>query len=220
MNDACLSRRAFMIGACGAASLAAAAGAVPLDVLPQDMLPGFATGLPNAFFDNLVNDAPRVRPLDLPFDIMRAGHLCVAREEIAFRAVILARRRYFLDRFSIAPLDMVAGWNEMSNPAILRTVRISLSSRDFSFDVRPPPRITQSVLRQTVGVFHLIPESLALRDKVLSLRRNHIVSLSGYLCDVRVPSGEYMVASGVSRTGAARRIILVREVQRLGFHEV
>ncbi len=215
-----IGRRNFLLGAGGLVALAAAADALPMDLLPQDVLPTFATGLPNGAFDNLAPQAPVVEPIDYPFEVLREGHVCEAFARISMRAVVLARRRYWFGPLTISPVDMVLGWGPMSNPVVLRTVRIRLAGRDYEWEVRPPPRIRGQEVGEYSGAIHAIPASLQVRDSILSTRRNHVVRISGHLCNVRTPDGGVFDAVRGSQAGGERKFVLVDEIQRLQGAEI
>ena len=210
-----MGRRTLLLGAGGLLALGAAADIVTFDFINQDILPAFAGGLPNEHFHSLAPQEPVVEMLDYPFEIRRDGHVCKAFARIEMRAVILGRRRYFFGPLSIAPIDMVVGWGPMGNPVVLRTVRIRIAGRDYEWEVRPPPRIR----RQEVGLhctnLHAIPGSHAVRNDILSVRRNHIVHLTGHLCDVITPDGELVEAVRPSLAGGDRRFVIIDEVRRL-----
>ena len=192
---------------------AAAAGASHHDFLPQDIIPDSVSRLPPHAVGELAPQHPVLTPLERNFEILREGFRINAVAEFSMQSIILGRRRYYFDPLHVAPIDLVMGWGPMSNPAVLRTVRISLAGRDFSWDIRPPPRISSGEVAECSGTFHIIPARRALRDELLSLRRNHAVQISGFLCDLEAPDGSALSSVMPSRSGSQRKIAWIETVR-------
>lgn len=205
-------RRTFLTGTAGLAFASMSAAAIHHDFLPQDVVPDLVARFSPQMLGEIAPSYPVMQPLERHFDFQRRGFRVTAVSEVSLRAVVLSRKRYFFDRFRIAPIDLVLGWGEMSNPAIFRTVRVSVQDRDFRWEVRPPPRIARDDVATLAGLFHVIPSRSSVQESVSNLRRNHVVDMSGFLCSIKTPEDEEIPPTRPSVAGSRKHVLLLENI--------
>lgn len=129
-------------------------------------------------------------------------------------ARVLSRKTYWMDALSnLSPIDLALGWGPMSDEAVLKDIEISQRNRFFLWRVKQFP-IPQKQIEMHASNMHLIPADDKVALMLKSIRVGQIVSLTGYLVEVRKADGSRW-RSSMSRTdtGAdACEIILVETV--------
>jgi hypothetical protein len=112
----------------------------------------------------------------------------LARYEIEAR--VLGTERYRFDRGArLSPIDFAVGWGPMSANALLDTVEISQSGRFFFYRTDEAPLIEFSEMGRHASNMHLIPSDDGIRRVLLSVRAGQVVTLRGWLVEVRGPDG-------------------------------
>lgn len=207
-----LLRRTIISVLAVSAAASAVAKAAHKDVLPHNMVFDPVARLPAGFLGELVPSSPIMTPLDQSFDILRMGFRVRAVSEMSFRSVILSRRRYFFDRFRISPMDLVLGWGALSNPSVFRSLRVSTSRPDIHVRKTSDQEFDPELIMSSMSLFHIIPSRISVWDDLSRLRRNNIVDLSGFLCEVTDLDGERHPYRSVSASGTWRYILLVEAV--------
>ncbi len=97
---------------------------------------------------------------------------------------VLDRERYFFDNMSsFSPIDVLIGWNEMSDQRNLEFLHFSMSSRDWDHKLTRLPLSVQEIRDQT-ALWHLIPSTPEIKKRINNLRDGHIITLEGYLVNV------------------------------------
>jgi hypothetical protein len=97
---------------------------------------------------------------------------------------ILKHKRYFFDeRKDLSPVDVVVGWNEMSDERNLRFVQFSISNRSFDLNYTKPPIPARSMYEQ-MELIHLIPSTKEIESDINWLRAGSIVRFEGKLVNV------------------------------------
>jgi hypothetical protein len=98
---------------------------------------------------------------------------------------IIKRKRYFFDSFSkYSPIDALVGWNAMSDERNLNFIFYTLDDRKYELDLTRPPLKLPKIYAQT-ALWHLVPSTETLDNKLKSLRDGHIIQLSGLLVDIK-----------------------------------
>ena len=139
----------------------------------------------------LVADAPRQKNLVQPVELARGDYRLVAKAEFDITARVILRMRYrFDDMAAVSPVDFALGWGAMSDSAVLEKMSCSQGSRYYacswqSAEVIEPGRFTVSSANM-----HLIPQSPAVEDALLRVRKGQVVTLRGLLVDVLAPDGK------------------------------
>ena len=112
----------------------------------------------------------------------------VARYEI--RARVLSTKRYFFGREAdLSPVDFVLGWGPMSDNAVTSKLDISQSHRWYHYRWNDPPPINPAMIVRSSANTHLIPADDEIKACLLRVRRGEIITLKGYLVNIKHPDG-------------------------------
>ncbi len=121
-----------------------------------------------------------------PFNLK--GNTLIPVKGYSAEVRVLEHKRYlFDDRKDLSPVDILVGWNEMSDERNLKFVQFSISDRSFEIDYTKPPIPLQSMYNQ-MELIHIIPSTKDIEKDIMWLRAGNIVKLEGKL--VNVESGE------------------------------
>jgi hypothetical protein len=137
-------------------------------------------------------DDPVQRDLDPPTRFDARGYTFVARARYDIAARVLRKEIYRLDGGAgVAPVDLAVGWGPMSDTRVIDQLEFSQMGRFFYWkprngnDFALPP----DVLVTHAAQMHLVPASDAVEGRLKKLRPGQLVTLGGYLVDVRGPNG-------------------------------
>ncbi|HEX6005485.1 MAG TPA: hypothetical protein VFZ14_15985 [Burkholderiales bacterium] len=120
------------------------------------------------------------------------GRNLVKRARYDLTVRVLRKEIYrFDDAASLAPVDLAVGWGRMSDSAMLDQLSITQMGRFFYW--QPGNGAAFSVPREALvseaAQIHAIPATPEIERAVRRLRPGQVVSLSGYLVDVRSADG-------------------------------
>ncbi|MEE9911831.1 MAG: hypothetical protein K4571_08910 [Deltaproteobacteria bacterium] len=136
-----------------------------------------------------ITQVPFQENTDAPV-ILHAGYEIqpVARYEI--RARVLSTERYRTGREAdLSPVDFALGWGPMSDHAVTKKLNIRQSGRWYHYSWSDAPPIDPAVIVRTSVNTHLVPANDSVKALLLQVRSGNIVSLKGYLINVRHPDG-------------------------------
>ena len=139
-------------------------------------------------------EAPRFRKHD-------ADIVAVARFEMEAR--VLAVEAYRMDQMAkLVPVDIAFGWGPMSDSKVLSRLSFSQGNRFYFWNTEEFPIPRRDIETHSANM-HLIPSSAAIERRIKAARVGQIVSLSGYLVNVKVDGG-WSIDSSLTRedTGA------------------
>jgi hypothetical protein len=130
------------------------------------------------------------------------GHRFLPRARYDITARILRKEIYRIDGgAALAPVDLAVGWGPMSDSAVIDQLEFSQMGRFFYW--RPRNQTTFALtMAQTAahaGQIHAIPADASVEARLRSLRPGRVVTLRGYLVDVRGPGG-FVWNTSLSRT--------------------
>jgi hypothetical protein len=138
----------------------------------------------------------------------------LARYEI--KAVVLARERYRYDPAApLSPVDLALGWGPMSVAAVINDLTIHQSGRWYEYTFHDEPPLDPELIAGHSANTHCLPSTPALRRQLLAVKRHDVVTLDGYLVEVRGPGG-YRWRSSLSRTdtrGGACEVLWITRLE-------
>ena len=124
-----------------------------------------------------------------PPRLSKAGYQILPLQSFSLDARVLSKERYRFDEAAdIAPVDLALGWGRMSDQAILDAFDISQSGRFYFWHVDRFPIPRREIETHSANM-HMIPANDEVKRRLLRIRAGQIVSLSGYLVEVRGPNG-------------------------------
>lgn len=164
-----------------------------------------------------VHENPQQHALNEYFWEKREDYELGFSDTFTIRGMVISQQLYLDDeRSDIAPMDMVIGWNKMSDPAILKNIVVKQSDRFYFWKVKDFPLPRQELELFSTNV-HLIPNTSAILESLKTIQKGQVVELSGYLVDVKSSDGFIWSSSRVRNdTGdGACEIMLVQAVNFL-----
>ncbi|MEP7062394.1 MAG: hypothetical protein ABI881_08345 [Betaproteobacteria bacterium] len=135
---------------------------------------------------------PLQRDLDPPLHFDARGFAFSERARYDLTVRVLRKERYRLDGVaSIAPYDLAVGWGPMSDSQVLKQLEITQMGRFFYWRMRDSATFPLAVhdLVASAGQIHAIPADEHVEAALAHIRRGQVITLHGYLVDVRGPRG-------------------------------
>lgn len=122
-----------------------------------------------------------------------SGHRLTPLATYRISARVLNVRRYTSDALSaLSPVDLALGWRDMSDTALISTLRIDQFNRFFWLTSDRP--FGRAVMDHSANV-HIIPANDEVRAAVLDLRPGALVTLSGKLVRIDAADGRTWTSS-------------------------
>jgi hypothetical protein len=140
----------------------------------------------------LVEAEPVQRDLDPPPQFAALGHTFTARARYDITARVLRKEIYRLDGGAgLAPVDLGVGWGPMSDTRVIDELEFSQMGRFLYWRPRHPQSfpVPLPTLVTHAAQMHLVPSTEALESRLKKLRPGQVVTISGYLVDIRGPGG-------------------------------
>ncbi len=135
--------------------------------------------------------------------------------DFQLKGKILSKEHYFLGNDSeLSPVDLVLGWGQMSDEAVLQSIDISQSGRWYYWTTRDFPIPRRAIETQSANM-HMIPANDMVEDKIKRAKQGQIIELEGYLVRVEGNDNWYWQSS-LSRDDAgsgACELIFVTQFQ-------
>ncbi len=142
----------------------------------------------------LVAAEPRQQDLDPPPQFDDRGYRFIRRARYDITARVLRREIYRVDGgAALAPVDLAVGWGPLSDSRIIDQLDFSQMGRFFYWkpkDFATFPLGPEALIAHGAQM-HLIPATKALESRARKLRPGQIVTIGGYLVDIRGPGGFY-----------------------------
>jgi hypothetical protein len=145
------------------------------------------------------------------------GYSFAKRARFDITARLLHKSRYRVDaEAGLAPWDLGVGWGPLSDSAILDQLEFSQMGRFFYWN---PKRgdfpLAREVMITHLAQMHMIPSTDEIASRLGRLRPGQLVTVRGYLVDVRGANGfTWKTSLSRSDTGAgACEIVWVESVE-------
>lgn len=108
----------------------------------------------------------------------------IPRKSFDVEARIIDAEHYYLDRKAwLSPMDIVIGWNNLSDESVYQLVDFSLSDRQYSWKNNSPTVDNDEIKRSTANI-SIIPADNTIADQLDMLKIGQVVQLQGHLVDV------------------------------------
>lgn len=141
-------------------------------------------------------------------------------DKIFMRGLVLSIHRYRKadgdDMAALSPVDVVIGWQRMSDPSVVSAINIRQSDRFYYWRVETFP-IPREEIELTSTNVHIIADNDALLQRVQALQPGDVVSMEGYLTDVKDADGFIWATSRVRNDhgDGACEILLLKHMSLL-----
>jgi len=140
----------------------------------------------------LAADPPRQQDLDPAPVFSERGYAFAKRARFDLSARVLRKEIYRLDGGAdLAPVDLGVGWGPLSDSAIVDRLEFSQMGRFFYWRPKDPARfpLPPAALATNAAQMHMIPATRDIEGRLKRLRPGQVVTVGGYLVDVRGPGG-------------------------------
>lgn len=132
----------------------------------------------------MVKNAPEIERLTWHEPFTFKGATVSPKKVIEGEVLVIKRKRYFFDNLTkYAPSDAIVGWNQLSDERNLDYIFYTLKNRSFKLDLTRPPLPLTTIYSES-ALWHLIPSTTDINEKIKALREGHIIYLKGLLVDL------------------------------------
>lgn len=139
--------------------------------------------------DRQINSAPHQSNATDASPIALEQYMIEPIAHFGLEARVLARENYHLGREAdLSPTDLVLGWGEMADPQVLKHIDIRQSGRWYFWRVESFPIPRRQIETQSANM-HLIPANADVASTLKQIHPGQVVSLQGYLVNVRAEDG-------------------------------
>ncbi|MDZ7806789.1 MAG: hypothetical protein U5K71_06705 [Gracilimonas sp.] len=147
----------------------------------------------------MVKNAPDIERLTWQEPFTFKGATVTPKKVIEGEVLIIKRKRYFFDRVKkYAPADAMVGWNQLSDERNLDYIFYSLKNRSYKLDLTRPP-LSLNIIYGESDLWHLLPSTSSIDEKLKTLRDGHIIYVKGLIVDVET-EGEVVLTSKTELT--------------------
>ena len=139
----------------------------------------------------LVSDEPLQRDVETARRFEHKGFTFSTRARYDITARVLRKEIYRLDGGAgLAPVDLGVGWGPMSDSAILDEIEFSQVGRFFYWSPRHANvPLSGQTLATHAAQMHMVPATDAIESRLKKLRPGQLVTVGGWLVDIRGPGG-------------------------------
>lgn len=104
-------------------------------------------------------------------------------------ARVLAASHYYFDQMSrISKTDLLVGWRELSDEAVINKLDFSTSGRDYAWE-NPNKIISDEFVRGNTKLLHTIAANEQVERLLNSIRIGDVIFARGYVVNVKSTSG-------------------------------
>lgn len=132
----------------------------------------------------------------LPRSFQHEDYTITPLATYSITAVVLGRERYRFDPVaSLAPVDLALGWGPMSIAANINELHITQNGRFYEYSwSNEPPMEPSDIVRHSANT-HCLPANSLIRSQLLKVKRHDLVTLEGYLVEVKGRDGGHWRSS-------------------------
>jgi hypothetical protein len=146
------------------------------------------------------------------------GYEVRALQAFAIKARALSVEHYRTGREAdLSPTDIAFGWGRMADPAIYDQLSISQGGRWYHWRYSGKPPLPTREIETSSANMHLIPASREVARALSGVNKGQLVSLRGYLVEVRARDG-WMWRSSLTREDTGNGSCELVFVQALELH--
>lgn len=132
----------------------------------------------------MADEKPNIERLTWEEPFTFKGATFTPKRKINGEVRVLKRKRYFFDTFSkYSPVDAMVGWNQLSDSRNLDYIYYNLGDRTYRLDLTRPP-LPMNTIYEESDLWHFIPSSEEINQKLKALRDGEIVHVKGLLVDI------------------------------------
>ena len=134
-------------------------------------------------------NSPQINRLTWHEPFTFKGATMVPRKVIDAEVRVLDKKRYFFDAYSrYSPVDIIAGWKQMSDTRNVDYIYHSMDERSYKVKFAQQPLEVSTIHKQS-DLWHLIPSTSEIEEELNHLRVGHIIKIEGLLVDIEHETG-------------------------------
>jgi hypothetical protein len=143
----------------------------------------------------------------------RNAHRLTATARFSGKLRLIGVQRYSLDRAAqVSPLDAAVGWARLSDSAVLRTMELAQSGREFVYQAYDPA-LADTEVRGSALNLHLVPATPELATRMKDLRAGQLVTIAGYVVEVAAADGWRLLGTiGEPKRSLPSRVVWVEQL--------
>lgn len=127
---------------------------------------------------------PRVSKLTFDKPFLFNSSTVVPIRKISGQVRVLEKKRYFFDnRSQYSPIDVLIGWNELSDERNLDFLHFSLHDRYFKMNYSSPPLPINNIYNQ-IQLWHLMPATEEIDTDIKGIREGNVISIEGFIVNI------------------------------------
>ena len=135
-------------------------------------------------------DDPVQKRLSIPKNMQFKNFILSLHNSFEMKALVLSKKNYSMDaEAKLSPTDLALGWGAMSNPAPLRTIKITQGSRRYYFRYNSSPPISHRDIEIHSANMHIVPANDNVNNTLKKVKKGNVVHLKGYLIDAKRSDG-------------------------------
>ena len=137
-------------------------------------------------------EEPLQENLEPPPRFEANGYTFYKRAHYDITARVLRRENYHIDGgANLAPVDLAVGWGPLSDSAVIDQLEITQMGRFFFWKPKDPQRmpVPFGTMITHAAQMHIIPSTREIESRVKRLHPGQVITIEGYLVDIRGPQG-------------------------------
>ena len=145
----------------------------------------------------------------------RDGYLIEAQATFEITARVLLTDNFYTGREAdLSPVDLTLAWGDASDTAVLKLFDFSKSGRFYRYEW-DSPKANGTMMKKNSANMHMIPKDSLVASELKNVSREDIVTLKGYLVNVKAPDGWHWNSSLTRNDsgGGACELIWVESVK-------
>lgn len=126
-------------------------------------------------------------------------------KQITAEVRVIKRKHYYFDSFArYSPIDVLAGWKELSDERNLDYLYFSLDNRSYQLNYTKPP-IDLSIIASQTDLWHLIPANADVENEMDEIRNGNIIYIKGMLVNIENDTDyEFVSATELDKNGSQK----------------
>ena len=154
-----------------------------------------------------------------PYDKENYSIIPIKKYQVAAR--VLKRENYYYSEGSdVMPIDLVLGWNIMSDLNVIKSnsIKISQSNRFYFWHIPNFDNLSREKIEKNSANTHVGGINKEITEQLKNINQNDLVYLEGYLVNIVNKNNKHYFKSSVTRddTGAgACEVLIIEKVKIL-----
>lgn len=133
----------------------------------------------------VADSKPNVERIAFPNPIETDNYIITPKFELNGTVRVIAKNRYWFEEMRhISSIDLLLSWDRMSDEDLLRRMLVKIDDRSYHVQMTKPP-YQRGNIHEHLLMTHTIPASDRIQEKLKSIRRGQLITLTGYIVDIQ-----------------------------------